>query len=211
VRACPCNTATLKIDTAVVKALLAIKAGPTVERGLDHHLLADLPVRDPRPHRRNRTAELVAHDKAGWPRMGSIAKAVHITSTNARALHLDEPAARLRYRLRHGRHPHVMRSVKHSGLHGSLLSSRTRSVLARPEGTVSCPLSPGGVTAPPQRLAPVLACIPHVAEERKDRMPGGRQADERTMMLFSLGVKAESPVETPLFSVNTFSFFWFFQ
>src|SRR5262245_39036315 len=46
-----------------------------------------------------------------------------------------------------------------------------------------------------QRLAPVLACIPHGTEGRKDR-----QAYERTMMLFSFGVKAESPVETPFFA-----------
>src|SRR5262245_8269878 len=79
VRARTCNAATLKIDTAVVIAPLAIKAGPTVERGFDHHLLADLPIRAPRPHRRNLTAKLVSHDKSGRPWMGTIAKAVHIT------------------------------------------------------------------------------------------------------------------------------------
>jgi hypothetical protein len=41
-------------------------------------------------------------------------------------------------------------------------------------------------------------------------MPVGRQAYERTMMLFSLGVKAESPVETPPFLVISFPFLWFF-
>src|SRR5262245_28551482 len=148
----PCDAAALKINTAVMHALLAIPAGSTVERGLDHHLLADLPVRDPRPHRRNRTAELMAHDKSGRPRMGPIAKAVHITPTNTRPLDFDEHVARLRYRLSHARHTHVTRPVKHGCLHDTLLSSRMRSVMARPVGADPARLYHGCVTGLTQRL-----------------------------------------------------------
>src|SRR5262245_40066545 len=70
--------------------------------------------------------------------MRPIAKAVDITPTNARPLDFDEHFARLRYRLRHGRHTHVTRPVKHSCLHVILFSYRIRSVMARLEGAVSC-------------------------------------------------------------------------
>src|SRR5438093_3382867 len=75
VRAGACDAAALKINTAVVQALLAIPTVPTVERRLDHHLLTDLPGTDLGPHRRNLTTELVSHDKSRRPRMGPIAKA----------------------------------------------------------------------------------------------------------------------------------------
>jgi hypothetical protein len=112
VSAGPRDTPPHKVNATVIIPLLAIKTAPTIQRRLYHHLLSRPPRRDIWAHAGNLPAELMPHNEAGRPRVRAVVKAIQVTTTDPRALHLDEHLICLRFGVRDMRQSDVSRTVK---------------------------------------------------------------------------------------------------
>ena len=118
------NASPDKINATVVLPLLAVKTGPAVERGLDYHLLSNLPGGDVRTKRGNFSTELMPHNKARRPGVRAVVKAIHVTTADPGALHLDEHLTSLRLRRSDVGQPNVSWTMEDGGEHGVFSSSR---------------------------------------------------------------------------------------
>jgi hypothetical protein len=106
-----------------VVPLLAIKTGAAVERGLDHHLLSDLPRGDVWTKGGNLATELVPHNKAGRPGVRAVVKTIHVTATDPGALHFDEHLTSLRLRSSDVSQPNILWTMEDGCEHGMFSSS----------------------------------------------------------------------------------------
>src|SRR5687767_13979222 len=109
-----------EVDAAVVLGAPAVEAGTAAERGLHQHLVTGARRADAGAQRDDFSAELVAHDEAGRPRVGAVEKAsVDVAAADADALDLQQDVARAGTRFGTVGEAHVPRAVEHGGQHGT--------------------------------------------------------------------------------------------
>src|SRR5688572_1838256 len=134
-----------EVDAAVVLGAPAVEAGTAAERGLHQHLVTGARLADAGAQRDDFSAELVAHDEAGRPRVGAVEKAVDVAAADADALDLQQDVARAGTRFGTVGEAHVPRAVEHGGQHGTYNAARHPSATGldrRSHKPLYCPLRP---------------------------------------------------------------------